>query len=72
MYENMSPEQQEQVRQQANALLRRLALYFVGGVVFWMLFTRRPQRSYAVINGGLVPVNLMFNGPGGAPAISYP
>lgn len=55
VYEQMSPEQQEQVRMQANAWLKRMAMYAAGFVLFWWMFTRRPHRSYALVNGNLIP-----------------
>ena len=42
-YENMSSQEQEQIRQQAQIALRKIALFFGGFLLFWMLFTRRPS-----------------------------
>lgn len=47
----MSSQEQEQVRQQAQMALRKIALFFGGFLLFWMLFTRKPSQAYAVVDG---------------------
>lgn len=81
VYSRMSPLEQEQVRQRLNALMRRMFLYSLGIMLFWMLFTRRPNQVYEEMNGNLVPISPQqiysmaqpaYSGPGAAYGSPYP
>ena len=50
-YQNMSAEEQEQIRQQMQATLRKFGIFFGGFFLFWILFTRTPSQAYAVVDG---------------------
>jgi hypothetical protein len=52
----MSPKEQEFLRQQMQARIRRVGLYFVGFVLFIMIFSRNPARQYSEYDGTLVPI----------------
>jgi len=58
----MSAEEQEQIRIRTAALMKRLFLYSLGIMLFWMLFTRRPAQFYQEVNGQLYPINMQYYG----------
>lgn len=49
--------------------MRNLALYSLGFITLWILFTRRPVTQYTEVNGNLVPVVMPMMYP---PNAGYP
>ena len=55
-YTNMSAEEQEQLRQEINQKLRKVAIFGIVMIVVLPFITRRNHRYYILNNGELMPV----------------
>ena len=56
MYDSMSPEEQEQIKQQFQRSVRRTAVIFGGIILFWIFFSRKPHVAYTEYNGTISPI----------------
>lgn len=56
VFNNMSPEEREQFRKEAQGRLRRFGMFMGGFFLFWILFSRTPHKVYAEYNGTLIPI----------------
>lgn len=52
----MSPEEQAQVKEHFHAVMRRVALFLGGLMLFWMVFSRKPHMAYNEFHGVLSPI----------------
>ena len=69
-YNNLSEEEQLQVKNALKSLMRKIGLFSVGFIVVMYLFFRKPARQYAIgTNYELVPMkHPAMMGPQGYPA----